>query len=122
MTVVCSVGRANVFSFGGDVFTLAGQVFSFGWGASPRFRRLRGEMTRGNWLVGDGEWLVTKVGVGLLASGGEPGPGMGDGGSDGNAINAGTACVAGSAGNAGGDGVVSDGLADRGGGSSRGSP
>ena len=29
-------------------------------------------------------------------------------GSDSNAINAGTACVAGSAGNAGGDGVVSD--------------
>ena len=25
----------------------AGQVFSFGWGASPRFRRLRGGMTRG---------------------------------------------------------------------------
>ena len=51
---ICSVGRANVFSFGANVFsfwpnvftfwrnvfTLAGQVFSFGWGA----------------LVGNGAW------------------------------------------------------------------
>ena len=41
---MCSVGRANVFSFlpnvfgfRRNVFTLAGQVFTFGWGASPRF-------------------------------------------------------------------------------------
>ena len=81
---MCSVGWVNVFSswanvfiFWPDVFTLAGQVFSFGWGASPRFRRLRGAMTRGKWLVGGGEWLVTRAGVGLGGVGGRTGAGDG---------------------------------------------
>ena len=58
--------------------------------------------------MGGREWLVTRVGVGLGGVGGAPAPVMVNAGSDSNAINAGTACVAGSAGNAGGDGVVSD--------------
>ena len=63
--------------------------------------------------MGGGEWLVTRAGVGLPGSGSEPAPVMGDAGSDSNAINAGTASVAGSAGRAGGDGVVSDARAER---------
>ena len=41
-----------------------------GWGAFPRFLRPRGGMTRGKWLVGGGEWLVTRAGVGLGGVGG----------------------------------------------------
>ena len=117
---MCSVGWVNVFSFWPNVFTfwpnvftLAGQVFSFGWGASPRFRRLRGGITRGRWLVGDGEWLGMRAGVGLPGSGSGPAPVMGDGGRDGNAINAGTVGVAGSAGKACGDGRGSEAQVER---------
>ena len=73
-----STFRPNVSSFRPDVFTLAGQVFSFGSGASPRFRRLRGGMTRGKWLVGGGECLVTRAGVGLGGVGGCTGAGDGE--------------------------------------------
>ena len=51
---------------------------------------------------------MTRAGVGLSGSESEPAPVMGNAGSDSNAINAGTACVAGIAGNAGRDGVISD--------------
>ena len=51
------------------------------WGTSARDRRSRGALdklrcgspdagTRGRWLVGGGEWLVTRVGVGLGGIGG----------------------------------------------------
>ena len=53
--------------------------------------------------MGGGEWLVTRVGVGPVGSG-DTGAGDGDAVSDSNAINAGTACVASSAGKACGDG------------------
>ena len=63
-------------------------------------------------MVSGGKWLVTRVGVGPVGSGGT-GAGDGDAGIDSSAINAGTASVAGSAGRAGGDGVVSDARAER---------
>ena len=58
-------------------------------------------------MVGGGEWLVTRVGVGLGGSGGELRPGMGAG-NDVRVSNAISACVAGSAGIAGRDGGGSD--------------
>ena len=58
--------------------------------------------------MGGGECLVTRADVGPPGSGSAPAPVMGDAGSDGNAINEGTACVAGSAGKAGRDSVGSD--------------
>ena len=62
------------------------------------------------WLVGRGEWLVTRVG----GVGGGPGPGMTGAGNDANDSNAVSACVAGSGGKAGGGGGVRDASADRG--------
>ena len=79
---MCSVGRVNVFSFGGNVssfrpdvssfrpnvFTLAGHVFSFRRRASPRFRRRRGgEMPRCAWNdTGLGLWAAQVSAAGTV--------------------------------------------------------
>ena len=71
--------RANVSSFWPDVFTSAGDVFNFRRRRVPRSRGPQGGMPRGTWQVvrGDGEWLVTRVGVGLGGIGGRTGAGEG---------------------------------------------
>ena len=75
------------------------------------------------WLVGGGRGEVRGERSERWMGRGEECYGEGRGaGSDGNAVNAIGACVAGSAGSGGRDGVVSDGPADRGGSGSRGSP
>ena len=83
-----------------------------GWGALGLImavgpgpvRQAQGRLDAGMTLWLGADWLVERAVRGWVGSGGGPGPGMAGAGNDGGASNAISACVAGSAGKAGGDG------------------
>ena len=118
---MCSVGRVNVFSFGGDVFSFWANVSSFGGNVSsfrPDVFTFEGDVSTlarnvssFGALVGDGartEGKIPRLRCAALGTGGGRGADRGRGwqvlamaSMPGNAI---SGCGAGSAGNAGRDG------------------